>query len=123
MEIFICTQLLFLSKAIWIRNEIYLAPALAGELMLSHLVAAQAVNLTCHQPTEEPGAKPGTPRGGTKRPTSRREWRCWKTQLRKTSCVQQCLGLSARGAGRAASGRGDSLHFVSMAGEDPYRCT
>lgn len=61
MEIFICTQLLFLIQATWIRNEFYLAPALAGELMLSHLVAAQAVKLICHELPQEPQAKPSTP--------------------------------------------------------------
>lgn len=76
MEIFICTQLLFLSKAIWIRNEIYLAPALAAELMLSHLVAAQAVKLICHESPQEPRAKPDIPWDGTKHRTSQRERRC-----------------------------------------------
>lgn len=38
MEIFICTQLLFLPKVMWIRNGIY--AVLAGELMVGHLAVA-----------------------------------------------------------------------------------
>lgn len=75
MEIFICTQLLFLSKAIWIRNEIYLAAAPAGELMLRHLVAAQAVTLTCHPAPQELWVKPGA-LGWHEAPQSPRGQRC-----------------------------------------------
>lgn len=75
MEIFICTQLLFLSKAPWIRNEIYLAAALTGELVLSHLVVAQAVKLICHPLPQEPGAQPGT-LGWHRAPQCPREQRC-----------------------------------------------
>lgn len=67
MEIFICTQLLFLSKAIWIRNEIYLAPALSGELMLSHLDWAGC------QAHLSPGAR-GTARHSGAAQRERRGW-------------------------------------------------
>lgn len=60
MEIFICTQLLFLPKAMWIRNGIY--AALAGELMVGHPAVAPSVKCLWQGRGAGEAAKPlGTP--------------------------------------------------------------
>lgn len=118
MEIFICTQLLFLSKALWIRNEIYLAPALAGELMLSHLAAVRAVKLICHELPQEPWAKRGTSRGGTRQPRSIPE---------RAEMLETWLGKTSGSVTGARAGQPglpperEWLHFVSVTEVDLYR--